>query len=61
MGNKFGMRFKESRIDQRSQSRDFDKEEETPEEFLHALLIDNWEETKAAFDALDEERKNRFT
>ena len=42
MGNKFNLRFKETRIDQRSSSKNFDKEEETPEEFLHALLIDNW-------------------
>ena len=36
-------------------------EEEEPEAFLKSLLVNNWKETKIAYDGLDEEKKERFT
>ena len=36
-------------------------EEEEPEAFLKSLLVNNWKETKIAYDGLDEENQERFT
>ena len=36
-------------------------EDEAPEAFLKSLLVDNWTETKLAYDKLDDSDRERFS